>query len=386
MQKVILIRYGEIFLKGRNRGFFENCLINNIKTALKGFKYELIVSQCRYFIENFSEEDFFAILEKLKKVFGIYSISPATKVKTDIDVIKNVALEYSKAGTFKVKVNRADKSIPKTSTEIASDIGGFILDNCVGTTVDLFNPSFVVNVDIREKGHSYIFSEVILGQQGMPIGSAGKGLLLLSGGIDSPVAGYKMAKKGMTISAIHYHSYPFTSEQAKQKVFDLGKIISDYTTPFDLYVVPFTEIQQAIHKCCKEDYMITIMRRIMVRIAEKVAIKNGCGALITGESLGQVASQTLESITSTNSVMQTMPVFRPLIAMDKSEIIEVARKIDTYETSILPYEDCCTVFLPKNPLIKPKIDKVILEENHLDLETLMQNALDNIEVVHICNN
>ena len=246
----------------------------------------------------------------------------------------------------------------------------------------MFHPDTVVSIDIRENGKTFVYSEVIKGVNGMPVGTAGKGIIMLSGGIDSPVAMYMMAKRGMTLRSVHFHSFPYTSLQAKQKVLDLAKIVKKYTLHMTVDVVSFTEIQTAIHEKCPEEYMITIMRRFMMRIAEKLAQKHGAGAVITGESLGQVASQTLESITSTNSVA-TLPVFRPLIGFDKDEIIEIAQKIGTFETSILPYEDCCTIFLPKKPVTKPRLSAVLKVESALDVETLVNNALQNIEVVEI---
>ena len=285
-------------------------------------------------------------------------------------------------GTFKVNTNRADKRFPIPSMKLSADIGGKILEQNPTLKVDLFHPDTVVSIDIRENGKTFIYSDVIKGVNGMPVGTAGKGIIMLSGGIDSPVAMYMMAKRGMTLRSVHFHSFPYTSMQAKQKVLDLAKIVKKYTLHMTVDVVSFTEIQTAIHEKCPEEYMITIMRRFMMRIAEKLAQKHGAGAVITGESLGQVASQTLESITSTNSVA-TLPVFRPLIGFDKDEIIEIAQKIGTFETSILPYEDCCTIFLPKKPVTKPRLSAVLKVESALDVDTLVNNALQNIEVVEI---
>ncbi len=385
MERTILIRIGEIFLKGNNRNFFISTLRNNIITALKGVKCKLISSNNRLFVVDYSDEDEQEIINRLTCVFGIFSISPALKVPTDLDKIADICAEtFPKNGKFRVTVNRADKKIAKKSMEIARDIGAVMLKKARGNlTVDLFDYDFDVNVDIRENGFSYIFVKKISCSGGLPVGCGGNGMLLLSGGIDSPVAGYLMAKRGVKVYGIHFHSFPYTSEMAKEKVINLAKITSRYCGPIELSVVPFTKIQYAIKENCPIEYMITIMRRIMMRIAEKVALSKNCGAIMTGESLGQVASQTMESINVTNSVV-SLPVFRPLIGYDKTEIIEIARKIDTFDTSILPYEDCCTVFLPKNPVIKPSIKAAQDMEKALDIDTLVDNAIANIETI-VCD-
>lgn len=387
MNKVILIRYGELFLKGRNRKYFERLLNANIINALKGVKCQFYTSRSRSFVGNFDEMITEDIIVRLSKVFGIHSMSIAVSINTDIELIKKTAVELApKKGSFRITVNRADKRLPLTSLQYSADIGGFVLASNDNLSVDLHHPDNIINIDIRENGTTYIYYTNIKGAEGMPVGCAGKGLLLLSGGIDSPVAGYMMAKRGMTIHALHFHSYPFTSELAKQKVIDLGYKIMPYCGNFYLFFAKFTPIQEAIHEYCREDFMITVMRRIMMRVAEKVANKNHCAAIITGESLGQVASQTLESMTSTESVLTDIPLFRPLIAFDKSEIIEISRRIDTFETSILPYEDCCTVFLPKNPIIKPKMADAELEESKIpDLDILINECVENIEVIRITN-
>ena len=379
--KVIIIRYSEIHLKGNNRDFFESILISNIKHVLSDYDYQFGRSNARYVIRNFDENYTEQILDAVKNVFGVYSVSPAEEVPSTYEDISAAALSMAPVyGTFKVNTNRADKRFPIPSMKLSADIGGKILEQNPTLKVDLFHPDTVVSIDIRENGKTFVYSEVIKGVNGMPVGTAGKGIIMLSGGIDSPVAMYMMAKRGMTLRSVHFHSFPYTSMQAKQKVLDLAKIVKKYT--LHMTVVSFTEIQTAIHEKCPEEYMITIMRRFMMRIAEKLAQKHGAGAVITGESLGQVASQTLESITSTNSVA-TLPVFRPLIGFDKDEIIEIAQKIGTFETSILPYEDCCTIFLPKKPVTKPRLSAVLKVESALDVETLVNNALQNIEVVEI---
>lgn len=385
MDRIILIRFGEIFLKGNNRYFFESALVKNIRHALKDFDFVLTRSQNRYYVENYDEGDEKAILDCLLHVPGIHSVSPAYKMTTDMKTVSAnaVSLMADKSGTFRVTVNRADKKINRSSTELASEFGGDVLESNAGLKVNLFEYDTELYIDMRENGVTYMFTDKIYGVQGMPVGTAGKGLLLLSGGIDSPVAGYMMAKRGMKLDAVHFHSAPYTSEMAKQKVVDLARLVSKYATEIDLYVVPFTDIQLAIHQNCPAELMITVMRRFMMRISERLAFKTGAGAVITGESLGQVASQTLQSITVTNSVIEKLPVFRPLIGMDKSEIMKISRDIGTYETSILPYEDCCTVFLPKNPVTRPKVEIAQKAESKLDVETLISKAMENIELIKV---
>lgn len=382
----ILIRYGEIFLKGNNKRYFESLLIKNIKAALEGIDCKFVRSQSRFYIEGFSLSDKNEVISRLTKVFGIHSISPAVKTPTNLEKIGEIAASVSpKSGKFRVTVKRADKKITLKSMEVAAIIGGEMLKRSPSLKVDLFKYDFELNVDIRENGYSYIFFESIPGAQGLPAGCSGKAMLLLSGGIDSPVAAYLMAKRGLNIACVHYHSFPYTSELALQKVVDLAARLRPYIPNIELYVVPFTEIQYAIHEHCPKEYMITIMRRFMMRIAERLAKEKKCGALITGESLGQVASQTIESINVTNSVV-SLPVFRPLIGSDKEEIIEIAQKIGTFDISIRPYEDCCTVFLPKNPIIHPKIEDAVRFEKNLDIEGLIQKAIDGIEIKKISQN
>ena len=385
MKKIIIIRVCEIFLKGKNRFYFVNLLESNIKKALSGIKFELVKLQMRYLIEDFDSADYELIMSKLMKVSGIHTVSDALCVPSDVDEISKAAISLceGKNGTFKVETNRADKTFPMHSVELSAEVGGRILGVYGGKLkVDVKKPQFLVHVDLRENGETLVYSGVIKGVGGMPVGSSGKGFLMLSGGIDSPVAGYMMCKRGMKLSAVHFHSYPYTGEAAKEKVITLGKKLAEYSSGMTLYVVKFTHIQEEIHKKCSEEYMITMMRRFMMRITERLALSNGGQAIITGESLGQVASQTTESITSSNSVVD-MPVFRPLIAFDKIETIEIANKIDTYETSILPYEDCCTVFLPKFPIIKPRLDKVLKEESKLDVDELVESALKDVEIIEL---
>lgn len=382
MKKIIIVRYCEIHLKGKNRGFFERLLQENMQKALTDIPHSMRILNARYLIENFDEDDYAEIEKKLLKVPGIHSFSPAYVVKSDLDEITE-CVKYlcdGKVGEFKVETNRADKTFPMTSVQVSCELGGRLLDFNPNLMVNVVNPQFVVSVDMRESGETLIYTDVVKGIGGLPTGSSGKGVLMLSGGIDSPVAGFMLARRGMRLDAVHFHSYPYTSEAAKEKVETLCKMVSEYAGSMNLYVVKFTHIQEEIHEKCPEELMITMMRRLMMRITEKIALAHGGQAIITGESLGQVASQTIESITSSNSVVK-MPVLRPLIALDKLEIIEIANKIGTYDTSILPYEDCCTVFLPKFPAIKPKMETILKAESALDVETLVNEAIENLEVI-----
>lgn len=381
MKNAIIIRYCEIHLKGKNRGFFEKMLKENIKNSLKGISFTFNTMHSRYLIEDFDEFDYEIITQKLSKIAGIHTYSPALVVENNIEKIFDAIsiLAKDKSGTFKVDTNRADKTFSPSSMQTSMLLGGRLLEK-FGTNlkVDVKNPDFTFYVDIREDGKTFVYTDVIHCLSGMPVGSAGKGLLLISGGIDSPVAGYMTCKRGMKLNCLHFHSFPYTGEAAKEKVIELTKKVGEYNGGINLFVVSFTHIQEEIHKNCPEEFMITLMRRFMMRIAQRLAIQQGDQAIITGESLGQVASQTIESITSSNSVV-TMPVLRPLIAFDKLDIIEIAKKIDTYETSILPYEDCCTVFLPKFPAIKPNLEKVIKAESKLDVDGLIEEAFKNVE-------
>lgn len=381
MKSAIIIRYCEIHLKGKNRGFFEKLLKENIKRTIKGIDCTFTAMHSRYLIEDFNENDYELITEKLHKIAGIHTYSKALVVENDFEKIFEASKELcqDKTGTFKVITNRADKTFTPSSMETSMLIGGKLLEAYAPKiSVDVKNPDFSINIDIREDGKTFVYTDVVHCLSGMPVGSAGKGLLLISGGIDSPVAGYMTAKRGMKLDCLHFHSFPYTGEAAKEKVIELAKKVGEYNGGINLYVVSFTHIQEAIHKHCPEEFMITLMRRFMMRIAERLAKQQGDQAIITGESLGQVASQTIESITSSNSVV-TMPVLRPLIAFDKLDIIEISKKIDTYETSILPYEDCCTVFLPKFPAIKPNLERVKRAESKLDVEALINEAFEKVE-------
>ena len=384
MEKVIIIRYSELHLKGKNRGYFERVLITNIEKSLKGLKHELKRQSGRYLVENFDGFDVDEIISRLKKVFGIHSFSVALKVNSDMNAIYKAAEEVClDNGSFKVETHRADKAFPLNSLQISAEIGGRLLNKFKNLSVDVHNPQFVINIDVRENGTTLVFNEFFKGVGGMPVGSSGKGLLLISGGIDSPVAGHMIAKRGMQINCIHFHSYPYTNMKARDKVVELAKVLSDYTCGTKLNIVSVTHIQEEIHKKCNGEYMVTLLRRFMMRIAEIIAKKCGAQCLITGESLGQVASQTVEGITSSNSVVKYLPVLRPLCGFDKEEIIERSRYMGAYDISIQPYEDCCTVFLPKHPVIKPSIESILDEEKKLDVEKLIEDAVATLEVVSL---
>lgn len=385
MDRVILIRYGELYLKGKNRSYFENLLISSIKKKLHGLDCQCRFGRGRYVVYDYAPETEKSIIDRLCCVFGIQSLSIAERTVNDFSAICETAKRICRPrGSFRVNANRADKSFPMNSMALARELGGVLLDTYPDLTVDLHTPDFVIHVDMREDGYTFMYSDKIAGAGGLPTGSAGKGLLLLSGGIDSPVAGYMMGKRGLTLEAIHFHSYPYTSEMAKEKVLQLAKILSGYCQSILVHCVPFTAVQEAIHNYCDESYMITILRRFMMELAERVAISRGCGCLINGESLGQVASQTMESITVTNDVVQTLPVFRPCIGMDKQEIIDISRKIGTYDQSILPYEDCCTVFLPESPVTRPTLERARAEQLRIPgHEELVDTAFRNIEAIQI---
>lgn len=381
MEKVVIIRYSEIHLKGKNRGYFERVFAANMEKALKGIRHEIRRRSGRYLVENFEEGDEERIVKRLSKVFGIHSLSIGLKVPSDMNEIFAAAMQVSdESGTFKVETHRADKRFYLTSPQISAEIGGRLLDNNKNLKVDVHEPEFIINIDVREDGSTLVFNKFIKCADGMPVGTAGRGLLLLSGGIDSPVAGHMIAKRGMKIDCLHFHSYPYTNMQARQKVMDLAKILSEYTCGIKVTVISVKHIQEEIHKNCNGAYMVTLLRRFMMRLAERLAIKDGDQCIITGESLGQVASQTIEGMTSSNSVIEKLPVLRPLCGFDKNEIIERSRNIGAYDVSIRPYEDCCTVFLPDYPIIKPKLEDVLAEEAKLDVQGLLDEAFATIEV------
>lgn len=382
MEALILVRYGEIALKGHNRPQFENMLVGNIQSAVKPLGGKVVKRHGRILVVC-SPDRILEVQDQLSRVFGIVSFSPGVAVELDMAQIQETALEQLRetvdAGTktFKIECKRANKGFPLKSPEICAEIGGILLDALPQLKVDVHHPDTTVTIEIREK--AYVFTQILKGIGGMPYKSAGKALLLLSGGIDSPVAGYLMARRGVQIEGIHFHSYPFTSERALEKVLDLGRKLAVYTGRIRVHSINLLEIQRAIQEHCPQEEMTILSRRFMMQIAERVAATRSCQALITGESIGQVASQTMEGLTVTNSAV-TLPVFRPLIAMDKVEIIDVAQRIDTFETSILPFEDCCTVFLPDRVVTKPRVKNIEESQSLLDSETLIANALLGVKV------
>lgn len=385
MEKVILVRYGEIFLKGKNRGFFEKALLNNIKKSLESVNAEVVKVPGRFIVQNYNEDDEIEIIDRLSKIAGIFSFSPAIYFDTTLENITDNALELMKdlSGTFKVSTNRADKRFELNSMQISREIGGRILANNHNLKVDINKPQYILNIDLRENGKTFMFEKTYMGVGGMPVGTSSSGLVLLSGGIDSPVAVYMMAKRGVKISAVHFHSYPYTSNFAREKVEDLAKILTGFTGDMTIYMVSMTELQEQIHAKCDDSYMITLLRRGMFTIAERICKKYGKKMIITGESLGQVASQTIESMTVVSEVVKSTPIIRPLVAFDKCETIDIAKKIGTFETSIKPFEDCCTVFLPDSPVVRPQLYKVLKEQDKLDFDAILDRAFDSIEVVEI---
>ena len=382
MRKLLMVRYGEIYLKGLNRPYFLKALVKRVKEAAKPFGGQVWLHDARVFISD--AEDMEGCMQRVAKVFGVHSIAPAIEMeKDDFEGICQQAnlLMQGLNGTFKVEARRSDKHYFLTSPQINMQVGEYVLmRNEDHLKVDVKNPEHILSIEIRDQ--AYLYCSVYPAAGGMPVGTGGKAALLLSGGIDSPVAGYMIAKRGVQLVAVHYHSFPYTSEFAKQKVLDLAKILSEYCCGIRVYVVPFTDIQMQIHEKCPEDYTTLIMRRYMMRIAERIAQKEEALALITGESVGQVASQTIEALATTNAVVE-MPVFRPLIGFDKIDIMDYAKKIGTYETSILPYEDCCTVFTPRHPATKPKMALIEKGESQLDQEALIDAAVHGAEIVEL---
>ena len=379
MDKLIMIKYGELTTKKANRKMFINMLENNINKILKDENYKITKDRVRMYIEC-NSDSLDNIIKKLKKIFGIHSIVIADKVNTNIESIKEKILEKinNDYKTFKVNTKRADKSFEIHSMDFNNIIGGYVLKN-TNLKVDVHNPDVLINIEIRKEG-TFIYTNEIKGLGGYPVGIQGKGLLMLSGGIDSPVAGYLSLKRGVDLECLYFESPPHTSIEAKNKVLKLASIINEYSGNIKVNVVPFTKIQEEIYKNCPDSYIITIMRRMMYRIAEEVAKRKNLKVIINGESIGQVASQTLTSMIVINNVTN-MPVIRPVACMDKLEIIDIATKIGTYETSILPYEDCCTIFLPKHPVINPDLNKAIIYENSFDYKKLIDECIENIEVI-----
>lgn len=391
MYKSFLIKYAEIAIKGKNRYLFEDALVSQINHALKKVEgnFRVRKEQGRIYVDADGDYDFDEAIEALKCVFGIVGICPLIQVEDEEfdrlaeEVIRHIDTAYpDKHFTFKVNARRARKNYPLESMEINAQIGERILEAFPETRVDVHDPQVMINIEIRSMIN--IYSVIIPGPGGMPVGTNGKAMLLLSGGIDSPVAGYMIAKRGVTIDATYFHAPPYTSERAKQKVVDLAKIVAKYSGPINLHVVNFTDIQLYIYEQCPHEELTIIMRRYMMKLAEHFAKENRCLGLITGESIGQVASQTMQSLAATNEVC-TLPVYRPLIGFDKQEIVEISEKIDAYETSILPYEDCCTIFVAKHPVTKPSLNVIHNDEKKLaeKIDALMQEAIDTVEVIHI---
>ena len=385
MKELILVKYGEMALKGLNKKTFEDMLIKNIKRRLKPLgHFQYTSAQSTTYITPLDEDiDLAEVSDRVGKIFGIATYCRACVCEKDFEDICEKSYEYldtvlSCAKTFKVNAKRADKAFPMKSPEICVELGGRLLEKFPHLTVDVKNPEVTVTVEIRDE-NAFVHAENIKGAGGLPVGSSGKAMLLLSGGIDSPVAGYMMAKRGIHITAIHYVSPPYTSDRAQLKVEQLCQKLTDYCGGIAFYCVPFTELQEAIKDHCPEEYFTIIMRRLMMEIAQRIAAKDNCLALITGESVGQVASQTMAAMVCTDAVCR-IPVFRPCVGMDKTEIIEIARKIDTFDTSVLPYEDCCTVFTPRHPKVRPVLSDIEKAQNSFDFEPLIQKAVENTKM------
>ncbi|MCB5942073.1 tRNA uracil 4-sulfurtransferase ThiI [Oscillospiraceae bacterium 52-8] len=383
MKEIILLKYGEIALKGLNKQSFESVLLKNVRHRLRLLgRFETRAAQSTIVVEPLEECDLDLVEERLSHVFGISTITRAAVAQKEMGDIARVALEYLAdslplVSTFKVEAKRSDKTFPLKTPQICEEIGGLLLERFDNLSVDLHDPEYRVVVEVRDFG-AYVHGVAHKAAGGMPVGSSGMGMLMLSGGIDSPVAGYMMAKRGVQLCCIHFESPPYTSERAKLKVLTLADKMTEYCNTFEVHVVPFTRIQEEIKRGCKEEYFTVIMRRVMMMVANRVAKARGCGAIITGESLAQVASQTMQAIGCTDAASE-LPVLRPLIGMDKLEIVDIARKIDTFETSILPYEDCCTVFTPRHPKTRPVLEQIVREEEKLDLEPLIEEAVSGTE-------
>ena len=386
MNDLLLCKPGEIFLKGLNKHYFEERLVANVKRRLKPIgHFRVTYLQSALYIEAADDAaDLDAAYDAVRKVFGIATITRAAACEKDKDAITALAKTYlhdamTAARSFKVETKRSDKRFPMTSIELSQYVGGELAEAFPNTVVDVHDPELTVRLEVREQA-AYVHAQAVEAAGGMPVGTAGKGMLLLSGGIDSPVAGHMIAKRGMVLEGLHFHSYPYTNMQAREKVEELARILSEYTGGLTLNVVSVTHIQEEIHRHCPEEMMITLLRRFMMRIAERLCKATGAQCIVTGESLGQVASQTIEGMTSSNAVV-SLPVLRPLVGFDKTEIVERSRAIGTFETSIRPFEDCCTVFLPKHPLIRPKLSDVEAAESKLDVEALVEEAMASLEKV-----
>ncbi len=382
MRKLLLVRFGEIHLKGLNRPYFLKKLVAHIRRAVDGLADEVWLSDSRVFV-GAAEGDLAECARRVTRVFGVHSVSPAVEMdKENFDAICEVAVALMRpfSGSFKVAARRSDKRYPMTSPQINGALGGYVLNQLPQLMVDVHAPQHQLDIEIRE--NAYLYVERIPAVGGMPLGTNGKACLMLSGGIDSPVAGFMVAKRGVDLCCVHYHSFPYTSERARQKVIDLAETLSTYCGPMRLHIVPFTHVQTDIHQKCPENLTTLIMRRFMVRIAERIALAEGAQALITGESIGQVASQTMDALACTDA-MASIPVFRPLIGFDKSEIVQRAESIGTYALSSLPYEDCCTIFTPRHPALHPQPEATAKAEATLDIEALVAEAVENAEVLEI---
>jgi thiamine biosynthesis protein ThiI len=382
MQELLMVRYGEIYLKGLNRPYFQNLLLSRVKSAVKAFTSHVVLHDSRIYIRDMEDTD--GCLKAVQKVFGVHSVCPAIEMdKADFEAIceQGLRLMDGLSGSFKVMARRSDKRYPMDSPQICAMVGGYILRRRTDLKVDVKKPDHLLNIEIRDQ--AYLYVKVYPAPGGMPVGSNGKAALLLSGGIDSPVAGYMIAKRGVAMVAVHFYSFPYTGERSKEKVVDLARILSGYSGGMRMYIVPFTDIQMRIHENCPEDYTTLIMRRFMMRITERIAQKEGAQALVTGESIGQVASQTMRALACTDAVVN-MPVFRPVIGFDKIEIIDYAQKIGTYETSNLPYEDCCTVFTPRHPVTQPRLDKTEQAEQKIEnAQELIDIAVADCEIIEL---
>ena len=385
MDRVVLIKYGELTTKKGNRKFFINTLYQNLKKKLNNLDVKISRDISRMYIE-FSDNDLDLVLKKLNQVFGIHTYQVAYKIETDSEAIKNLAviIMENKAGTFKVETKRANKNFPIQSTEFSRQLGGLILKNNSQLTVDVHNPDTTLMIEILDR-YTYLYTDKYFGLGGYPVGTQPRGMLMLSGGIDSPVAGYLALKRGVKIDAVYFEAIPHTSLEARNKVIDLSKKLCQYTDQTRLHIVPFTNIQEAIYKECNPEYCITIMRRMMYRIMEKLAKRNKGLVIINGESIGQVASQTLTSMSVINSVTN-MPVIRPVACLDKLEIIDIAKKIDTYDISILPFEDCCTIFVPKHPVINPNLQECLINEEKFDYNKMIEDTVNNVMTITITEN
>ena len=382
MERVVLIKYGELTTKKGNRKFFINTLYQNIKNKMEGLNVKISRDISRMYIE-FSDDEIDVVLKKLNEVFGVHSYQVAYKIETDVDNIKNLIVNVmnEKYGTFKVETKRSNKNFPIQSTDFSRQIGGLILKNNSNLKVDVHNPDTTLTIEILDR-YTYVYTDKYSGLGGYPVGVQSKGMLMLSGGIDSPVAGYLALKRGLKLECVYFEAIPHTSLEARNKVIELSRKLCKYTKNIKLHIVPFTTIQEAIYKECNPEYCITIMRRMMYRIMEKLAKKNKGLVIVNGESIGQVASQTLTSMSVINEVTN-MPVIRPVACLDKLEIIDIAKKIDTYNISILPYEDCCTVFVPKHPVINPNLDECIRNEEKFDYDTMIIETVNNVETLII---